>query len=314
MAADGMAAQSPAAESPAAVRKPEWLKVRFPSGERYGEIAGLLRDGGLSTVCEEARCPNVGECFNAGTATFMILGDICTRACGFCAVTSGRPEAVDPLEPLRVARAVERLGLDYAVITSVQRDDLPDGGAGVFAACIRAVRNGAPECGVEVLIPDLDGNWEALRTVVAAQPLVLNHNIESVPRLYGRVRPKGRYQRSLDLIRRVKELDPSMTTKSGFMVGLGETVEELEQVMADLRAHGCELLTIGQYLRPSPKHMPLERYYHPDEFARLAEVGRGLGFRHVESGPLVRSSYHAGEQSRSAGVAVREGAPDGRAG
>ena len=309
-----MAAEGAAAESMTAVRKPEWLKVRFPSGERYGEIVGLLRDSGLNTVCEEARCPNIGECFNAGTATFMILGDTCTRACGFCAVTSGRPEAIDQLEPLRIARAVERLGLEYAVITAVQRDDVADGGASIFAACIRAIRSGTPQCGVEVLIPDLDGNWEALRTIVEARPVVLNHNIESVPRLYGRVRPKGIYQRSLDLIRRVKELDPTMTTKSGFMVGLGETVEELEQVMADLREHGCELLTIGQYLRPSLKHMPLERYYHPDEFARLAEVGHGLGFRHVESGPLVRSSYHAGEQSRAAGVAVREGVPEGRGG
>ena len=302
-----------AAERAAPERKPDWLKVRFPSGERYGEIVQLLRGSRLHTVCEEARCPNIGECFNAGTATFMILGDICTRACGFCAVTSGRPEDVDPLEPLRIARAVETLGLDYAVITSVQRDDVPDGGAEVFAACIRAIRNRTPHCPVEVLIPDLDGNWEALRTVVEARPAVLNHNIESVPRLYRRVRPKGRYQRSLDLIRRVKELDAAMTTKSGFMVGLGETIEELEQVMADLRAHGCDLLTIGQYLRPSPKHLPLVRYYRPEEFARLAEIGRRLGFLHVESGPLVRSSYHAGEQSRAAaGIAVGEGVARGR--
>ncbi len=282
-------------------RKPEWLRVRFPSGERYAEIKTLMRERRLHTVCEEARCPNVGECFNAGTATFMILGDVCTRACGFCAVTSGRPEgAPDPLEPLRLAQAVETLGLDYAVITSVQRDDLADGGAGSFAGCIRAIRRRTPGCQVEVLVPDFDGNWEALRVVVEARPDVLNHNIESVPRLYRRVRPKGRYERSLDLIRRVKQLEPEMTTKSGIMVGLGETVAELEQVMADLRAHGCDLLTIGQYLRPSRKHLPVERYYHPDEFERLAEVGRELGFVHVEAGPLVRSSYHAGEQSRAA--------------
>jgi lipoic acid synthetase len=275
--------------------------VRFPCGERYAEIKTLMREHQLHTVCEEARCPNVGECFNAGTATFMILGDVCTRACGFCAVTSGRPEgAPDPLEPLRLAQAVETLGLDYAVITSVQRDDLADGGAGIFAACIRAIRRRTPRCQVEVLIPDFDGNPEALRAVVEARPVILNHNIESVPRLYRRVRPKGRYERSLDLIRRVKQLEPEMTTKSGIMVGLGETVAELEQVMADLRAHGCDLLTIGQYLRPSRKHLPVERYYHPDEFARLAELGRRLGFAHVEAGPLVRSSYHAGEQSRAA--------------
>ena len=282
-------------------RKPEWLRARFPSGERYAEIKTLMRERQLHTVCEEARCPNIGECFNAGTATFMILGDVCTRACGFCAVTSGRPEgAPDPLEPLRLAQAVETLGLDYAVITSVQRDDLADGGAGIFAACIRAIRHRTPGCQVEVLIPDFDGNPEALRVVVEARPDVLNHNIESVPRLYRRVRPKGRYERSLDLIRRVKQLEPEMTTKSGIMVGLGETVAELEQVIADLRAHDCDLLTIGQYLRPSRKHLPVERYYHPDEFAHLAEVGLRLGFVHVEAGPLVRSSYHAGEQSRAA--------------
>ena len=282
-------------------RKPQWLRVRFPSGERYAEIQTLMRERQLHTVCEEARCPNIGECFNAGTATFMILGDVCTRACGFCAVTSGRPQgAPDPLEPLRLAQAVETLGLDYAVITSVQRDDLADGGAGIFAACIRAIRHRTPRCQVEVLIPDFDGNPEALRAVVEARPHVLNHNIESVPRLYRRVRPRGRYERSLDLIRRVKQLQPEMTTKSGIMVGLGETVAELEQVMADLRAHDCDLLTIGQYLRPSQKHLPVERYYHPDEFERLAEVGRRLGFVHVEAGPLVRSSYHAGEQARAA--------------
>ncbi len=275
--------------------------MRFPSGERYAEIKTLMREHQLHTVCEEARCPNVGECFNAGTVTFMILGDVCTRACGFCAVTSGRPEgAPDPLEPLRLAQAVETLGLDYAVITSVQRDDLADGGAGIFAACIRAIRRRTPRCQVEVLIPDFDGNPEALRAVVEARPVILNHNIESVPRLYRRVRPKGRYERSLDLIRRVKQLEPEMTTKSGIMVGLGETVAELEQVMADLRAHGCDLLTLGQYLRPSRKHLPVERYYHPDEFKRLAEVGRRLGFVHVEAGPLVRSSYHAGQQARAA--------------
>jgi lipoic acid synthetase len=229
----------------------------------------------------------------------MILGDICTRACGFCAVTSGRPDAVDLLEPLRLARTVATLGLDYAVITSVNRDDLEDGGASVFAACIRAIRNQTPATQVEVLIPDFEGNWDALATVVAAQPVVLNHNTETVPRLYSRVRPRARYQRSLELIRRVKQIDPAMTTKSGLMVGLGETLAELEQTLADLREQDCDLITVGQYLQPDKKHLPVERYYHPDEFAAIKEIGRRLGFRHIEAGPFVRSSYHAGEQARA---------------
>jgi lipoyl synthase len=282
--------------------KPPWFKVRFPSGERYIEVQSRLREAELHTVCEEARCPNIGECFNGGTATFMILGDTCTRACGFCAVTSGRPGALDPFEPLRLARTVEALGLDYAVITSVNRDDLEDGGAHVFAACIRAVRHLRPQCRVEVLIPDFEGNWEAVRTVVEAGPVVLNHNTETVPRLYRVARPKGRYERTLELLRRVKEIDPAMPTKTGLMVGLGETVEEVEQVLVDLREHHVDLLTIGQYLRPSAKHLPVARYVHPDEFAHLAEFARGIGFRHVESGPLVRSSYHAGEQAAAARV------------
>ena len=281
-------------------RKPEWIRARWPGGERFMEVKRLLREHGLHSVCEEARCPNIGECFNSGTATFIILGDICTRACGFCDVTSGRPVGLDLLEPVRVAQSVETLGLDYAVITSVNRDDLDDGGAGVFAACIRAIRHRTPDCQVEVLIPDFEGDEAALRTVVEAGPVVLNHNTETVPRLYPRVRPKARYERSLELIRRVKTIDPAMTTKSGLMVGLGETFEEVVQTMADLRAHDCELLTVGQYLRPSVKHLPVERYWHPDEFAAIAEEGRRLGFAHVEAGPLVRSSYHAGEQRRAA--------------
>ena len=299
-------------------RKPPWFKTRFPAGERYAEMTALLREGELHSVCEEARCPNIGECFNAGTATFMILGDVCTRACGFCAVTSGRPGALDQLEPLRLARTVETLGLDYAVITSVNRDDVADGGASIFAACIRAIRHRSPDCGVEVLIPDFEGNWDALRTVVEAGPVVLNHNTETVPRLYRRVRPKGHYERSLELLQRVKQIDPTMPTKSGLMVGLGETMPELEQTMADLRAHGCDLLTVGQYLRPTAKHLPVERYYHPDEFAAIAAIGRRLGFRHVESGPLVRSSYHAGEQAAAARIggtpSATAGAATGRAG
>ena len=283
-------------------RKPRWLKARFPAGERFSEIKGLLREQELHTVCEEARCPNIGECFNSGTATFMILGDVCTRACGFCDVTSGRPEGLDLLEPYRLAQAVERLGLDYVVITSVNRDDLPDGGASIFAASIRAIHQRLPDCRVEVLIPDFEGNWDALATVVEAGPIVLNHNTETVPRLYRRVRPKGRYERSLELIRRVKEIDRSMATKSGIMVGLGETMEEVKQTLLDLRAHGCELLTVGQYLRPSEKHLPIARFWHPDEFAEVGEFAREAGFRHAESGPLVRSSYHAADQARAAQI------------
>ncbi len=281
-------------------RKPRWLKARFPAGERFSEIKSLLREQELHTVCEEARCPNIGECFNAGTATFMILGDICTRACGFCGVTSGKPVGLDLLEPYRLSQAVERLGLDYVVITSVNRDDLPDGGAGIFAACIRAIGHRLPGTQVEVLIPDFEGNRDALATVVEAGPVVLNHNTETVPRLYRRVRPKARYRRSLELIRRVKEIDPAMTTKSGIMVGLGERMDEVRAVLDDLREHGCDLLTVGQYLRPSLKHLPIERFWHPDEFAEIADYAHAIGFSHAECGPLVRSSYHAAEQSDAA--------------
>ena len=244
--------------------------------------------------------PNIGECWNAGEATFMILGDTCTRACGFCAVTSGRPGEVDIFEPIRLAITVEKMGLDYCVITSVNRDDVPAGGASIFAGCIRAVRDRTPHVEVEVLVPDFQGNWEALSTVVKAKPVVLNHNIETVPRLYSRARPKAIYTQSLELLQRVKDYAPSMTTKSGIMVGLGETKDELVQTLSDLRTHRCDLLTIGQYLRPSPKHLQIQRYYAPEEFDELGDIARGLGFLHVESGPLVRSSYHAGEQARAA--------------
>ena len=282
--------------------RPEWLKVRFPAGERYGEIKGLLSQHQLHSVCEEADCPNIGECFNAGEATFIILGDVCTRSCGFCSVTSGRPNNLDLLEPLRLARTVEILGLDYAVITSVNRDDLPDGGSGVFAACVRAIHHRVPDCQVEVLTPDWDGNWNALRAVVEAKPVVYNHNIETVPRLYRHVRPRAIYERSLALLSEIKRIDPEMTTKSGIMVGLGETMDEIEQTMTDLREHDCELLTVGQYLQPDRKHLPVLRYYHPDEYEEIREIGRRLGFRHVEAGPFVRSSYHAGEQAHAARV------------
>jgi lipoyl synthase len=279
-------------------KKPDWLKVRFPAGDRYQQLKTLMREQKLNTVCEDARCPNAGECWNAGTATFMILGNVCTRSCGFCAVTTGRPGAIDPLEPLRLAQAVRTLGLDYVVITSVNRDDVESGGAEVFAACIRAIRRNDPAVRVEVLIPDFKGNWDALATVVDARPFVLNHNIESVPRLYGTVRPQARYERSLELIARAKAMAPDMLTKSGFMVGLGETREELFQVMRDLREHDCDIVTIGQYLRPSMRHLPVDRYYDPSEYQAFRDFGAELGFTHVEAGPLVRSSYHAEKQVR----------------
>jgi len=288
--------------------KPNWLRVRLAAGERYQRIEGLLRHHQLHTVCEEARCPNIGECFNAGTATFIILGDVCTRSCGFCAVRSGRPQqGLDRVEPDRVAKAVSILGLDYVVITSVTRDDQPDGGAGIFAGCIRAIRRQSPYCRVEVLIPDFMGNWDALTTVVEARPFVLNHNVETVPRLYRRVRPKARYRRSLELLRHAKELDHSLLTKSGIMVGLGESQEEMFEVMTDLRGAGVDFITIGQYLRPSGKHLPVERYYPPEEFIPFIERGRELGFRHVEAGPLVRSSYHALRQVGLEAAAGRGG-------
>ena len=280
--------------------KPPWFKAPFPGGARYKHIKNLLREERLHTVCEEAHCPNIGECFNSGTATFMILGDTCTRACGYCAVTSGRPAALDLLEPVRLAQTVDALGLDYAVITSVNRDDVPDGGAGIFAACIRAIHHLRPDCRVEVLIPDFLGDPKPLRTVVEAGPAVLNHNTETVPRLYARARPKGDYARTLTLLARVKALAPEMPTKTGIMVGLGETIEEVERVLHDLREHHVDLVTIGQYLRPTAKHLPVARFVHPDEFAHLQRFGMALGFAHVESGPLVRSSYHAGAQERAA--------------
>ncbi len=277
-------------------RKPQWLKVRLPGGPNYMRLKGLMREKRLHTVCEEAHCPNIGECWEAGTATFMILGDTCTRACAFCAVKSGRPLTLDMGEPMRVAQAVRQMGLTHAVVTSVNRDDQPDGGASIFAATIRSIRRLSPSTSVEVLIPDFMGNWEALATVMNERPEILNHNTETVPRLYRRVRPKGRYERSLELLRRAKETDPQGITKTGVMVGLGETKHELLLVMTDLVDVGCDVLTVGQYLRPSPQHAPLERYYRPEEFEELAEAGRSLGFRHVEAGPLVRSSYHAERQ------------------
>jgi lipoyl synthase len=283
-------------ERPVRQPRPEWLKVRFPGGPNYLRLRRMMRDLELHTVCEEARCPNMGECWEQGTATFMLLGDVCTRACGFCAVTTGRPFALDEQEPGRVADAVARLGLCHAVLTSVTRDDLPDGGAAIFAAAIEQIHARVPDCSVEVLIPDLLGNWDALAVIMRARPEILNHNTETVPRLYRRVRPKAQYERSLELLERAKVLAPDRPTKSGLMLGLGETRDELLEVFADLRAVGCDILTLGQYLQPTPRHLPIERYVSPDEFAALREDALALGFPHVESGPLVRSSYHAREQ------------------
>ena len=269
-------------------KKPDWFKVRRQHGENYLELKSIMRDLSLHTVCEEARCPNVYECWEKRTATFMILGNLCTRACRFCNVSWGRPTSVDHEEPARVATAVEQMGLKFAVITSVNRDDLPDGGAGIFADTIREIRQRLPDCGVEVLIPDFKGNWDALREVVNAKPDILNHNVETVPRLFRRVQPWDRYDVSLDLFSKVRELDPGMITKSGVMVGLGETQDELIDVMKALRGRDVDVLTIGQYLPPSKRHFPLDRYYSPEEFDELREIGYQLGFGHVESGPLVR--------------------------
>jgi lipoyl synthase len=275
--------------------RPEWIKARAPVGERYERLRDLMRRLDLHTVCEEARCPNIGDCWNRGTATFMILGDVCTRACGFCAVKTGLPaRPPDPEEAGRAADAVARMGLRHAVITSVNRDDQRDGGAAVFAACIREIRARVPGCAVEVLIPDFKGDWTALETVIAARPDILNHNTETVPRLYREVRPGARFSRSLELLQRAK--GAGLLTKSGIMVGLGEEWTEIEETVRAIRGAGTDILTVGQYLRPSAEHLPLQRYYTPEEFRRLREFALGLGYRHVESGPLVRSSYHAEEQ------------------
>ena len=276
--------------------RPDWLKVRAPGGPVYRDLKQLVSDLRLHTVCESARCPNIGDCWERRSATFMILGDICTRACGFCAVKTGRPEGLDREEPERVAEAISQLGLRFAVITSVNRDELSDGGAEIFAATIEAVRQRCPNTGVEVLIPDFEGNADALKAVLDARPQILNHNIETVPRLYRLVRPQAKYERSLELLQRAREYSPKVVTKSGMMLGVGEEPEEVLQTMKDLRAVDCDVLTLGQYLRPSLQHIPVVRYVDPAEFAELRDQGLHMGFRHVESGPLVRSSYHADEQ------------------
>jgi lipoyl synthase len=277
--------------------KPDWLKVRAPGSENYLRLKGIMKDLKLNTVCEDAHCPNIGECWHHGTATFMILGDVCTRACAYCAVAHGRPATLDVAEPGRVAEAVERMRLQYAVITSVDRDDLDDGGAFIFAETIRLTRERVPGCRIEVLIPDFQGDEAALRAVLDAGPDVLNHNIETVPRLYRMARSGGRYPRSLELLDRSRRYRPDIATKTGIMVGLGEETDEIVGVFDDLRQVGVSILTVGQYLRPSSKHAPMARYYHPDEFAALKRIALEKGFVHVESGPLVRSSYHAHEQA-----------------
>ena len=282
--------------------KPEWLKARAPVGENYHSLKRLARSLDLHTVCESAQCPNIGECWHHKTATFMLLGNQCTRRCGFCAVPKGRPEPIDFDEPRRVAQAVSALGLEFAVITSVDRDDDLMGGARIFAMAIDEIRRQAPGCRVEVLIPDFQGERESIRTVVEAQPEVLNHNTETVPRLYRVARSGARYERSLELLRYAKELRPEGATKSGVMVGLGEETHELLEVFRDLAATGCDILTIGQYLRPSRDHLPMKRLYTPREFAELKTEALRMGFRHVESGPLVRSSYHAHEQAAATGA------------
>ena len=276
-------------------RLPPWFKVPFPGGENYRRIVGVMRERQLHTICEEARCPNIGECWENGAATFLILGDICTRACAYCAVTSGKPQALDLLEPLRVASAVEAMGLRHAVVTSVNRDDLDDGGASVYVETIRRIRERAPGCRVETLIPDYQG--AALRTVVDERPDILNHNIESVERLFPRVRPKGDYRRSIELLAQAKEWAPEMITKSGVIAGMGESKDEIVETMADLREADVDVLTIGQYLRPTEKHIKIARFYRPEEFDELKTAGLAMGFSHVESGPLVRSSYHAHEHT-----------------
>ena len=290
------------------VRRPDWLRVRFPTGENYEDLKQLMRSKALHTVCEEARCPNIGECWAHRTATFMILGSVCTRSCGFCAVATGRPMALDWEEPRRVAEAVQQMGLRHVVITMVNRDELRDGGATLFAATIRWIRRLSPDCAVEVLTSDFKGSHDALKILMDARPSVFSHNVETVPRLYKRVRPQAVYQRSLDILQWAKQLYPEIPTKTGFMLGLGETREEVLDLMRDIRAHDVDIITIGQYLQPTPQHLPIDRYVTPAEFREYKQDGMAMGFRHVESGPLVRSSYHAWDQVKEAGIEARAGA------
>jgi len=292
-------------ESQLPKRKPEWLKVRLPAGNGYNRLKKLMREQGLHTVCEEAMCPNIGECWNRGTATFLLMGDTCTRSCGFCHIKTGRPQALDEDEPRRVAESVQAMNLSHCVLTSVNRDELPNGGAHIFANTIREIRQRLPHCTIEVLIPDFKGNRAALKEVMDARPEILNHNTETVPRLYRTVRPQANYRQTLNVLSNAKILDPGTISKSGIMVGLGETKEEVLAVMRDLREHQLDILTIGQYLRPSPLHLPVYRYVHPSEFQEFHDIGLELGFRWVESGPLVRSSYHAEGQAQALAVPAR---------
>ena len=278
------------------IRKPDWLKVKFPAGANFTKIDQYHRINGLNSVCRSAACPNQGECWSQGTATFMILGDVCSRHCRFCNVGNGKLEPPNPEEPLKIATAIYELGLNHAVITTVTRDDLNDGGADQFVKLIEAIKGLTDTCRIELLISDLQGNQDALTTIVNANPDILGHNVETVPRLYSQVRPEAKYQRTLSLLRAIKQINPNIITKSGLMLGMGETTDEVLQVMADLRQHGCQLLTLGQYLAPTKDHFPVQSYITPDEFSTYAEKGLALGFDHVEAGPLVRSSYHAEEQ------------------
>jgi lipoic acid synthetase len=287
-------------------RRPSWIKVRAPSGETYEWLQGLMRKKALHTVCEEAGCPNMGECWGSGTATFLMLGDVCTRTCGFCDIKHGAPDALDWLEPERVGQAVKAMELQHAVITSVNRDERKDGGAPIFAMVIRRIRQLHPGCSIEVLIPDFKGSAEALKIVMDARPEILNHNVETVPRLFKLVQPQDNYAWTQATLTNAKLLDPEVLTKSGLMLGLGEEMDEVKQVMTDLRSWGVEILTIGQYLQPSRKHLPIVRYYTPEEFDELKRFGMEIGFKWVESGPLVRSSYHAAEQVRSLSVVHRK--------
>jgi lipoic acid synthetase len=286
----------------APARKPSWLKVKTPGGPGYSHLKGMMRELGLHTVCEEARCPNIGECWEHKAATFMILGDVCTRNCTYCAVSHGTPTAFDPLEPTRLAEAVERLGLEHVVITSVDRDDLPNGGAEAFAACVTEIRRRLPDTSVEVLIPDFKGSEQALRIVMDARPAILNHNLETAERLYRLARPGGRYDRALGLLANARTMDPEALTKSGIILGMGEEWDEILTCLRDLRRSDVNIVTLGQYLRPSTHHLPVARYYTPDEFLELRDIGLEMGFTHVQSSPLTRSSYHAWEQAAAAGA------------
>ena len=283
------------------LRKPAWIRARSPADPAVGRLKAVLRENRLHTVCEEASCPNIGECFAGGTATFMIMGDICTRRCPFCDVAHGRPDPLDADEPENLGRTIRAMGLRYVVVTSVDRDDLRDGGATHFSACIEAIRRHSPAIRIEVLVPDFRGRMDrALQILNRTPPDVFNHNLETVPSLYKKVRPGSDYAWSLDLLQRFKALHPDVPTKSGLMLGIGEALDEVEQVMCDLRAHDCDMLTLGQYLQPSVHHLPVTRFVHPDEFEQLGELGRNMGFTHVASGPMVRSSYHADQQARHA--------------